>query len=178
MQMTQEDLGELRPGTLPCRAVWKFGPRQPGDRRRADIVAMPGDQSATRRYRSSRLRNARWRRASPPRRQRPALTRTGLNARESPLGERLRLPAPGRGPASFPAPGRPGKWGHSSLTACGRSGSGQALPFGVRRPAPSMWEPRGARSRTKVEPMSTTSPACRASVRRPRDVASASRDRR
>jgi imidazolonepropionase-like amidohydrolase len=25
MQMTQEDLGELRAGTLPCQAVWKFG---------------------------------------------------------------------------------------------------------------------------------------------------------
>jgi imidazolonepropionase-like amidohydrolase len=24
MQMTQEDLGELHAGTLPCQAVWKF----------------------------------------------------------------------------------------------------------------------------------------------------------
>ena len=27
MQMTQEDLGELRAGTLPCQAVWKVQPR-------------------------------------------------------------------------------------------------------------------------------------------------------
>jgi len=24
MQLTQEDLGELQAGTLPCQAVWKF----------------------------------------------------------------------------------------------------------------------------------------------------------